>query len=109
MAEEGHHGGSGVDGESVLQGGEVCDLKCREELIPEVSVNVTIFVVLLTRFSVLAEERLLVEGCCPRQDMGCATGVSQADERVSEDEDVLGRRQDKTKLAFLAPSTGTLN
>ena len=55
VAEEGQKSGSGVSGECVIEGGEVCVLKYREELITEGSVNITTFVVLLTLFGVLSE------------------------------------------------------
>ena len=109
MAEEGHHGGSGVDGEIVLQGGEVCVPKFREELIPEDSIDVTTFAVLSKLFGVLTEKHLCVEGVCPCRDVECATGVGQADERVLGDEGVLGFRQDENEVTILAPAAGTLN
>ena len=104
MDEEGQRGGSRVSGESVLQGGEVCVLKCCEELISESSVNVKTFFVLSTLFGVLEEERLLVEGGCPRRDVGCATGASWADKWVSGGKGVLSSRQDKPKVAVLGPA-----
>ena len=73
------------------------------------SVDVTTFVILSTLFGMLTEERLLIEGGCPCQDVGCATGVGQADERVLGYEGVLGCRQDKTEVAVLAPAVGTLD
>ena len=109
MAEEGQHGGSGISRESVLQGGEVCVLKFREELISEGSVNFTTFIVLSTLFGVLAEELLLVEGVCTLRDVGCATGVGQADEWVSGDKGVLSCCQDEPEVAVLAPAAGTLD
>ena len=89
VADEGQSVGSGVSGERVLEGGEVCVLKFCEELITEVSVNVTKFVVFSTLFGVLAEEHLLVKGGCPFRDDGCATWVGKADEWVYGDEGVL--------------------
>ena len=57
----------------------------------------------------LAEERLIVKGVCPRQDVGCATRVGRADEQVSVDKGVLSRRQDEPTVAVLAPVVGTIN
>ena len=42
--------------------GEVCVLKCRDELISEGSVDITTIIVLSMLFGMLTEERLLVEG-----------------------------------------------
>ena len=46
----------------------------------------------------LTEERLLVEGDCTRQDLGCATGVGRADEWVSRDKDVLSHCQEEPEF-----------
>ena len=73
------------------------------------SVNVTTFVILLTLFGVLAEERLLVEGGCPYLNAGCTTCVGWADEGVSGDEGVLCCCEDDPKVAVLDPATGTLD
>ena len=73
VAEEVQCGGSVVASERVFEGGEVCVLKFREELITEGIVNITTFVVLSTMFGMLAEERLIVEESCPRQYDGCVT------------------------------------
>ena len=59
-------------------------------------------------FGVIAEERLLVEGDCPRQDMGCATGVGWADKWDLGDEGVLSRRKDEPEVDVLDPAAGTL-
>ena len=109
VAAEGQCGGSGVASESVLRRGEVCVIKCREKLIPEGSVDVTTLIVLLTLFGVLVEESLLVRGGCPFRDVGCATGIGWADERVSGDKGILGRRQDDTDVAVLASTAWTLD
>ena len=107
--EKGQCGGSGVSGERILEGGEVCVLKFREELITEGSVNVTTFIVFSKLFSVLAEERLLVEGGSPLRDYGCATGFGQENEWLSGDEDVVISRKDNPEVAVLAPAAGTLD
>ena len=60
-------------------------------------------------FGMLAEERLLIEGGFPCRDVGCAAGVGRSEERVSGDEGVLGCCQDKTEVAVLATSAGTLD
>ena len=109
VAEKGLCGGSRVSSERILERVEVCVLKFREELITEGSINVATFVVFSTLFGVLAEERVLVEGGCPRQDSGCATRVGQADEWVSGDEGVLCGRKYKPEVAVLASTTGTLD
>ena len=109
VAEEGQSGGSRVVDERALEGGDVCVLKCREELITEGSINVTAFVVLLTLFGMLADERLLVERGCPCQDTGCETGISNMDEWVLGDEELLSSCKDNNKVAVLAPATGTLD
>ena len=57
----------------------------------------------------LAEECLLVNWGCPCQYVGCATGVTWADEWVLGDKCVLGRCQDETNVAVLAPAAGTLD
>ena len=75
----------------------------------EGSVNVTTFVILLTLFAMLAEDRLLVKGGCPCRDAGCATWVSRADEWVSRDKGVLCSFKEKPEVAFLAPAAGTLD
>ena len=49
-------------------------------MVTEGSADVTTLVVLSNLFGVLAEERLIVEGGRPHQDVGCATGVGRADE-----------------------------
>ena len=67
------------------------------------------FIALLTLFSVLVEERLLVEGVFPRQKMGCATRVGRENEWVSEDKGILSRCQDEPEVAVLAPAAGTLD
>ena len=59
----------------------------------EGSVNVTTSVVFLALFGVLAEERFLVKGDCPRRDAGC----------------VMCYREDDPEVAGLAPSAGTLD
>ena len=87
----------------------MCVLKCCDEMISEVTADVTTFLALLTLFGVLAEERLLVEGYCPRRDVGCATRFGRADEWVLGDKGVLSRHQDKTEVAVLAPAAETLN
>ena len=66
-------------------------------------------VVLSTLFGVLAEERLLVKGGCPRWDVGCATGVGRADEWVSVYKGVLSCCQENPKVAVLPLTMGTLN
>ena len=109
VADEGQFGGSRVAGEPVLEGGNVCVLKCREELISEGSINVITFVVLSTLFGVLAEERLLIEGVFPHQGVGCATGVGQADEWVLGDKGVMSLFQDDPKVAYLALAVKTLD
>ena len=65
MAQECLCGGSGVARECVLERGEVRVLKFCEELVAASSVDVITIVVLLTLFSVIGEERLLVKGGCP--------------------------------------------
>ena len=57
----------------------------------------------------LAEERLLAEGVSPRRYVGCATGVSQADELVLGEEGVLGLCQDDTEVAIMSPTAGTID
>ena len=57
----------------------------------------------------IAEERLLAEGGCPRQDVWCETGFGQADEWELGDEGILGCCQDKPEVAVMAPSAGNLN
>ena len=109
VAEEGRRGGSGVSGEHVIEGREVFFLKWIDELILEGSKDVTIFVVLSTQFNVLAEERLLVEGGCPWQDVGCVTGVGQTDEWVSVEKGVLSCLQDNPEVAVLALAVRTLD
>ena len=61
----------------------------------EGSVNVTTSVVFLALFGVLAEERFLVKGDCPRRDAGCAICVSRAGEGVSGDEGVMCYLEDE--------------
>ena len=63
---------------------------------------------LSTLFGMLTVERLLVEGSCPRRDVGCATGVGWADEWVSGDKDVLSCRQYEPTVAVLALQQGLL-
>ena len=60
-------------------------------------------------FGVISDERLLVEGGCQRQDDGCVTWVGPADEGVTGDEGILWFREDKPKVAILAPAAGTLD
>ena len=109
MAQEGQCGGSRVTSECVLEGGEVCALKCRDELIAEGSVDITIFVVFSTLFCVLSDEHLLVKGGFQRRGGGRLTGVGRADEGELTDERVLCHRQDDPEVAVLAPNAGTLD
>ena len=60
-------------------------------------------------FGVLAEERLIVEGGFPLQDMGCATGVGRANGWVSVEKGVLSRRQADPEVAVLAPAEGNID
>ena len=87
----------------------MCVLKCCDEMISEVTADVTTFLALLTLFGVLAEERLLVEGGSPLRDSGCATGFGQENEWLSGDEDVVISRKDNPEVAVLAPAAGTLD
>ena len=60
-------------------------------------------------FCVITKERLLVKVGCPLWDGGRATRVGWENEGDFAGEDVLSRRQDKLKVAILAPAAGTLN
>ena len=109
MSDEGQRGCSGVAGERVLEGGEVSVLEHLEDLVAEGSVNVATFVVLSTLFSMLAEERVLVEGSCLLWDAGCATWVGRADEGVFGDKGILCCREDDPEAAVLSPTAGNLD
>ena len=57
----------------------------------------------------ILEYHLLVEEGRLRQDVGCTSGIGQADEWDLGDEGVLSHRQDKPEVAVLAPAVGILN
>ena len=78
VAEELERGCSGVARGVVPEGQEVSVVKHRKRLVAECSINITIFIILSTLLGVLAEERLLVEGGCPRRDGRRATEVGRA-------------------------------
>ena len=108
MAEKVRHGCSGVAGERILEGEEVSVLERFEELFAEDSVNVTTFVVFLTLFGVLVDNRLLVKGGFPCRDAGCETWVGRSDEGVSGDEGVLCCCEEDPEVVVLDPTAGTL-
>ena len=93
----------------MLEGGEVDILECRQELVAEGEVNVTKILVLRTLIRVISDDIFLVKGRCPHQNSGRSTGVGWADKRELADERVLCYHQDDPKVAFLAPSAGTLD
>ena len=62
-----------------------------------------------TLFGVLAEKRLLVEGGCPRWDVGYVNVVRWAEELVLGDECILSHHQDKSKVDIMVPAAGNLD
>ena len=109
VAEELDHGCSGLARGVVLEGQEVSVVKRLQRLVAECSINITIFIILSTLLGVLAEERLLVEGGCPRRDGRRATEVGRAYEGDLADNGVLSHCQDEPEMAVLAPTAGTID
>ena len=93
----------------VLEGGEVGVLKGRQDLVVGGDVNVTKIFVLLPLFRVLLDELLLAKGGCPCRNVVRSTRVGWADKRYLDDKHILRCRQDKPKVAVLAPYLGTLD